>query len=165
MKLWSHEVKKNCSKRLLVTWSQSLFRFAMKNDCNGCFFNHPSQVQHECIMVEDEEEITCLYMDSPRHGRLKEGIWWLLEAPRVAYSSHCPWCFDGKLKIQDLSEFKDDNMVSKMHKLIFLIKMNSYACYELLVTAYQCSRQFCFKFLICIFCWYSYLVRGHFHTE
>ena len=35
-----------------------LIPFAMKKECNGRFVDHPSQLQHECVMLEDEEEVS-----------------------------------------------------------------------------------------------------------
>ena len=29
---------------------------AMKEECNGCQIQHGSQLQHQCVMLEDEEE-------------------------------------------------------------------------------------------------------------
>ena len=66
---------------------------AMHELCNGCYFDHPSQIQHECLMLEGEERIRfCIYkaLDMLDWKKVSQD-WWqhLSVAHQIACPRHC----------------------------------------------------------------------------
>ena len=45
-----------------------------KNQCYGCETNHPSQRQHDCLMLSEEESWNLFY-DNAKDGVEKEEVW------------------------------------------------------------------------------------------
>ena len=49
-----------CQLQLVQTTARHVCSFleqAMKLQCNGCLVNHPSQLQHECLMLSGEDRV------------------------------------------------------------------------------------------------------------
>ena len=68
---------------------------AMKKECNGCFSDHPSQLQHECVMLEDEEERIRFVIDTALGMVQWKKVWndfW--KHLSVFHVLRCPRCFD-----------------------------------------------------------------------
>lgn len=60
-----HHRQKRIEKKLLKSYAEeiasNISRLVTEN-CNGCLIDHPSQRQHDCLMMERDEQL-CLYYD------------------------------------------------------------------------------------------------------
>lgn len=60
-----HRRQKRIEKKLLKSYAAeiaSIISRLVVENCNGCFIGHLSQTQHQCIMMERDEQL-CLYFD------------------------------------------------------------------------------------------------------
>ena len=68
-----------------------LIRSAMKRECNGGFFDHRSQLQHACVILEDEEEKFCFVINTTLGMVQLNKVWndyW--KHLSVFHVLHCP---------------------------------------------------------------------------
>ena len=82
---------------------------AMTQECNGCFHDHPSQVQHECVMLEDEDRIRfCLNkaLDLVDWKKVSDDWWQHLS---FVQTMGCPRRFEDLNWLRELWNYQDMN--------------------------------------------------------
>ena len=89
---------------------------AMKVECNGCLVDHPSQIKHECVMLEGEEFIRfCLNkaLALVDWDEVKSSFWQRLD---IHHMVKCPPCYDKSLFFKKLwqDEYWKNQLVSAL---------------------------------------------------
>ena len=85
---------------------------AMEEECNGCYFQHPSQLQHECIMLEEERIRFCIdrALDMVDWQKVSTE-WWQLRGVE------CPGCQEDKW-LREL--WRDECMIEMLITVLLL---------------------------------------------
>ena len=63
--LFLSQRQKRIEQKLLKSYAKeiaSAISQLVVENCNGCIIDHPSQTQHECLMMERDEQL-CMYFD------------------------------------------------------------------------------------------------------